>query len=89
MGDYWYLYVLPIIGGIIWWLLSSALVRAPGNLLQKKFRKTHREYKWRDCRKNAGRSESSLRRPERSIFDRRWSNAISMAGNRVSYCACF
>lgn len=32
MGDYWYLYVLPIIGGIIWWLLSSALVRVPGNL---------------------------------------------------------
>lgn len=30
MGDYWYLYVLPIIGGMIWWLLSSALVRAPG-----------------------------------------------------------
>ena len=39
MGDYWYLYVLPIIGGIIWWLLSSALVRVPGNLLQNNFAK--------------------------------------------------
>ncbi len=39
MGNYWYLYVLPIIGGIIWWLLSSALVRIPGNLLQNNFAK--------------------------------------------------
>lgn len=39
MGDYWYLYVLPIIGGIIWWLLSSALVRMSGNLLQNNFAK--------------------------------------------------
>lgn len=42
MGDYWYLYVLPIIGGIIWWLLSSALVRVPGNLLQNNFANSQR-----------------------------------------------
>ena len=37
MGDFWWLWVLPAIGGLLWWVISSALVKAPGNLLQQKF----------------------------------------------------
>ncbi len=37
MGDFWYFWVIPAVGGLIWWLISSALVSAPGALLQNKF----------------------------------------------------
>ena len=39
MGDFWYIWVLPTLGGLIWWWLSSAMVKAPGDLLQQKFAK--------------------------------------------------
>ena len=39
MEDFWYVWVLPVIGGLLWWVLSSALVKAPGNLLQQNFAK--------------------------------------------------
>lgn len=37
MGDFWYIWVLPIVGGIILFLLSNAFVKAPGNSLQQRF----------------------------------------------------
>lgn len=37
MEDFWYIWVLPLVGGIIWWIISSALVKAPGSMLQQKF----------------------------------------------------
>lgn len=37
MEDFWYIWVLPIVGGLIWFLISSAVVKAPGNALQQKF----------------------------------------------------
>ncbi len=36
-GEYWYLFVLPIIGGFIIHLITSAAVKAPGDALQMKF----------------------------------------------------
>ncbi len=35
--DFWYIWVFPIIGGIIWYLISNTMVKAPGNILQQKF----------------------------------------------------
>ena len=35
--DFWYIWVFPIVGGIIWFLISNAIVKAPGNMLQQKF----------------------------------------------------
>lgn len=35
--EYWYIWVLTAIGGLIWHAVSSATVRAPGNALQQKF----------------------------------------------------
>ena len=37
MGDFWYIWVLPAVGGLLWWIISSAMVKAPGALLQQKF----------------------------------------------------
>ena len=37
MGDFWYIWVLPVVGGIIWYIISTAIVKAPGNVLQQKF----------------------------------------------------
>ncbi len=37
MSDFWYVWVLPLVGGLIWWIISSAAVKAPGNALQQKF----------------------------------------------------
>lgn len=37
MGDFWYIWVLPVIGGILWFVISSAMVKAPGNVLNQKF----------------------------------------------------
>lgn len=37
MEDFWYIWVIPAVGGLIWWLISSAAVRAPGAVLQQKF----------------------------------------------------
>ena len=37
MGQYWYFYVLPIVGGLILYLIIHAVVRAPGSSLQSKF----------------------------------------------------
>ena len=37
MDEFWYIWVLPAVGGLLWWLISSAMVKAPGNLLQQKF----------------------------------------------------
>ena len=27
MEDFWYIWVLPVVGGIIWWLVSNAMVK--------------------------------------------------------------
>lgn len=35
--EYWYLYVLPIVGGLILYFIIKAVVRAPGASLQAKF----------------------------------------------------
>ena len=35
--DFWYFYLLPLIGGLFLYALQSAAVRAPGVALQKKF----------------------------------------------------
>lgn len=35
--DFWYVWVLPIVGGIIWYLITNAAVKAPGSVLQTKF----------------------------------------------------
>lgn len=37
MGDFWYIWVLPIVGGILWFAISTAMVKAPGNVLNQKF----------------------------------------------------
>lgn len=39
MEDFWYIWVIPTVGGLLWWLLSSAIVKAPGNVLQNNFAK--------------------------------------------------
>ena len=36
-GQYWYLYVLPFVGGLILYLVMKAFVRAPGAALNMKF----------------------------------------------------
>ena len=36
-GDFWYVWVLPFVGGIIWYLITKAAVKAPGSMLQAKF----------------------------------------------------
>ena len=36
-GDFWYVWVLPFVGGIIWYLITKAAVKAPGTMLQAKF----------------------------------------------------
>lgn len=35
--DFWYIWVWPIVGGLIWYFITTAAVKAPGNLLQQKF----------------------------------------------------
>ena len=35
--DFWYIWVLPAVGGLIWYIISSATVRVPGNILQQNF----------------------------------------------------
>lgn len=35
--DFWYIWVLPVVGGIIWYMITTAAVKAPGNVLQQKF----------------------------------------------------
>lgn len=37
MDDFLYIWVLPIIGGLIWYSITSAAVKAPGAVLQNKF----------------------------------------------------
>lgn len=37
--EFWYIWVLPIIGGIILHFITSAVVKAPGDILQVKFSK--------------------------------------------------
>ncbi|MBR5278105.1 MAG: hypothetical protein IKU23_02440 [Clostridia bacterium] len=37
MGDFWYIWVLPIVGGLIWYAITTAAVKAPGTILQQKF----------------------------------------------------
>ena len=37
MGSFWYIWVLPVIGGLIWYLITSAAVKAPGAVLRGKF----------------------------------------------------
>ena len=37
MGDFWFIWVIPVIGGLFWFFISSAMVKAPGNALQQKF----------------------------------------------------
>ena len=38
-SDIWYIWILPILGAIIWWAVSSAVVKAPGDVLQSNFQK--------------------------------------------------
>ena len=35
--DFWYIWVLPIVFGIVWYFITTATVKAPGVLLQQKF----------------------------------------------------
>lgn len=35
--EYWYIWVLPIIGGLIFYAITAVVVRAPGIALQRKF----------------------------------------------------
>lgn len=35
--DFWYIWVLPIVGGLFWYFITSATVKAPGSILQNKF----------------------------------------------------
>ncbi|MBR4295376.1 MAG: hypothetical protein IKT56_00885 [Clostridia bacterium] len=35
--EFWYVWVLPIVGGLIWYAITNAAVKAPGNALQQKF----------------------------------------------------
>ena len=37
MEDFWFIWVLPLVGGLIWYLISGAIVKAPGSFLQQKF----------------------------------------------------
>ncbi len=37
MEDFWYVWVLPVVGGILWWIITSAAVKTPGALLQNNF----------------------------------------------------
>ena len=43
MEDFWYIWVLPVVGGIIWWLISNAMVKAPGQVLASKIAKVQQE----------------------------------------------
>ena len=38
-GEYWYIYVLPLVGGLILYAITKAVVRAPGVGLKQKFAK--------------------------------------------------
>lgn len=35
--EYWYIYVLPILGGILLYLITKVIVRVPGASLNQKF----------------------------------------------------
>ena len=35
--EFWYVWVLPIVGGLIWYLVTQVIVEAPGAVLQQKF----------------------------------------------------
>lgn len=37
MEDYWYIWVLPIVGGLILFVITTVVVRLPGLALQRKF----------------------------------------------------
>ena len=37
MEDFWFIWVLPVVGGLLWWLITAFIVKAPGNLLRQKF----------------------------------------------------
>ena len=37
MGDFWFVWVIPLVGGLLWFVISHMLVKAPGNALQQKF----------------------------------------------------
>ena len=37
MEDFWFIGIIPIVGGLLWWIISSAMVKAPGGALQRKF----------------------------------------------------
>lgn len=37
MEDLWFIGIIPIVGGLLWWIISSLIVKAPGNMLQQKF----------------------------------------------------
>ena len=43
MEDFWYIWVLPVVGGIIWWLITKAMVKAPGQVLASKIAKVQQE----------------------------------------------
>ena len=35
--DFLWIWVVPVIGGLIWYMITKAVVKAPGTLLQSKF----------------------------------------------------
>ncbi len=35
--EFWYVWVIPLVGGLLWFIISQALVKAPGTVLQTKF----------------------------------------------------
>ena len=43
MENFWYIWVLPAVGGILWWIISSAMVKAPGQALANKIAKVQQE----------------------------------------------
>ena len=43
MGNFWYIWLLPLVSGMIWLLSSGALIWLPSAILRRKFSKLRRK----------------------------------------------